>query len=143
VDNVLTSGAKHRVVRGGMRLVRFVGAGALNTLISIACYQALLFFMGHLPAYVLSFAVGVVIAYYLYARHVFEAQLTTRGFVGFAAFYVIAGAIGSLINAGFIEYLGWHARLAIFVTVLALLPVNYLGSRWCLLAAPAHDREQP
>ena len=88
--------------------------------------------MGHLPAYVLAYAVGVVMAYFLYARHVFEAQTSTRGFARFAVFYVVAGAAGSMINTVFIETLGWPARLAIFVTVIVMLPVNYAGSRWCL-----------
>jgi putative flippase GtrA len=139
MDNVLDPSAKKRALRRGMHVARFVGAGVANTLITIACYQALLFFMGHLPAYVLSYAVGVAIAYYLYTRHVFGARTSTRSFVLFAVFYVIAGLIGSLINAGLIDLLGWSARLAIFATVLAMLPVNYLGSRWCLLETPSID----
>ena len=93
--------------------------------------------MGHLPAYVLAYAIGVVIAYYLYARHVFNAQTSGRGFVMFAVFYSVAGLIGSGINTGLIDYAGLHARVAIFATVLLMLPVNYVGSRWCLLGARA------
>lgn len=113
-------------------VLRFIAAGAGNTLISIGFYQAALFVMGHLPAYVLAYALGIALAYYLYARHVFAAQTSARGFVIFAAFYCMAGFAGSLVNGGLIEVLGWHARLAIFVTVLLMLPVNYWGSRWCL-----------
>lgn len=125
-----------------MRLLRFIAAGAFNTVISIGFYQAALFVMGHVPAYMLAYAVGVAIAYYLYARHVFAAQTNARGFVVFAAFYIAAGLIGSLINAGLIDALGWHARIAIFVTVLLMLPVNYLGSRWCLLGASNKSARQ-
>ncbi len=113
-------------------VLRFVAAGAGNTLISIGFYQAALFVVGHLPAYLLAYALGIALAYYLYARHVFAAQTSARGFVIFAAFYCIAGFVGSLVNSGLIEALGWHARLAIFATVLLMLPINYLGSRWCL-----------
>ena len=125
-----------------MRLLRFIAAGALNTVISIGFYQAALFIMGHIAAYVLAYAVGVALAYYLYARHVFAAQTHARGFVIFAAFYTAAGLIGSLLNTGLIDALGWHARVAIFVTVVLMLPVNYLGSRWCLLDAPTKSRGQ-
>lgn len=113
-------------------VLRFVAAGTGNTLISIGFYQAALFVVGHLPAYLLAYALGIALAYYLYARHVFAAQTSARGFVIFAAFYCIAGFVGSLVNSGLIEALGWHARLAIFATVLLMLPINYLGSRWCL-----------
>ena len=115
-----------------VRVLRFVAAGAFNTLVSITCYQAALFFMGHVPAYLLAYVVGIVIAYYLYARYVFNAQTNSRGFALFVLFYVAAGLIGAAINTGLIDYAGWHARIAIFVTVLLMLPVNYLGSRWCL-----------
>lgn len=127
-----TVGTNSPVVRRGGRVARFIAAGAANTLVSILIYQGALFLMGHLPAYVLAYAVGVVMAYFLYARHVFEAQTSTRGFARFAVFYVVAGAAGSMINTVFIETLGWPARLAIFVTVMVMLPVNYAGSRWCL-----------
>ena len=122
--------------QSGARLLRFIAAGAGNTLISIGFYQAGLFVMGHLPAYLLAFAVGVVIAYFLYARQVFNAQTSKRGFILFAAFYTAAGVAGSLINSGLIDAAGLHARVAIFVTVLIMLPINYFGSRWCLLSAP-------
>jgi putative flippase GtrA len=119
--------------------LRFIAAGAGNTLISLSFYQAALFVMGHLPAYLLAYALGIALAYYLYARHVFHAQTSKRGFALFAVFYTVAGAIGSAINSGLIDGLGWHARVAIFVTVLLMLPVNYLGSRWCLQGASAKD----
>ena len=119
----------------GLRVLRFIAAGTGNTLISLTIYQAVLFVMRHQFAYALAYAVGVVIAYYLYARHVFDAQTSARGFVIFAAFYTAAGLAGSVINSALIDTLGWHARLAIFVTIVLMLPVNYLGSRWCLRGA--------
>ena len=114
------------------QVLRFIAAGAGNTMISLGFYQAALFVMGHLPAYVLAYALGVAVAYSLYARHVFMAQTSGRGFVAFAAFYTAAGLLGSAVNTALIDMLGWHARLAIFATVLLMLPVNYLGARWCL-----------
>ncbi len=130
---------KHGALRN---VLRFVAAGAVNTLISLIIYQAALFVTGHLAAYGFAYAVGVVLAYWLYARHVFAAQTSARGFVLFAALYCAAGVIGALINAGLIESLGWHARIAILATVVLMLPVNYLASRWCLLRAPNNRTEQ-
>ena len=142
MDSTLDRAAKERAPRRGVQLLRFVAAGAANTLISLFFYQAALFFIGHLAAYVLAYAMGVVIAYYLYARHVFAAHASARGFVVFAAFYTAAGCIGSFINAGLIDVFGWHARIAIFATILLMLPVTYLGSRWCVLGTP-HKNKGP
>ncbi len=115
------------------QVLRFIAAGIGNTLISLGFYQAALFMVGYWVAYVSAYVVGVALAYYLYARHVFMAQTSGRGFAAFVLFYAAAGLLGGTINAALIDGLGWPARWAIFVTVSLMLPVNYVGSRWCLL----------
>ncbi len=114
------------------RILRFLVAGAVNTGLSLLVYQAALFIMPHTPAYVLSYIAGMVAAYWLYSRHVFDAPLNAPRFAAFALFYVASLAIGALLNAALIETIGILARLAIFITIAVMLPVNYLGSRWCL-----------
>jgi putative flippase GtrA len=120
---------------GAAPVLRFLLAGAANTLLSIAVYQAALFVTGHVAAYVLAYAAGVLFAYFAYTRHVFHAPMSARRFVVFALFYIASGFAGTLVNAGLIDHLALHARLAIFVTVAILLPVNYFGSKWCLRGA--------
>jgi putative flippase GtrA len=112
--------------------LRFLVAGAINTALSIAVYQAALFVTGHVVAYGIAYAAGVVFAYVAYARHVFDAPLSTGRFVVFALFYAVSGVIGTLVNAGLIEHLALHPRLAIFVTAMIMLLLNYVGSKWCL-----------
>lgn len=113
-------------------VLRFLVAGSINTLLSIAVYQAALFFTGHVAAYLAAYAAGIAFAGYAYARYVFHARLSVRRFTLFALFYLVSGGVGTLLNAGLIEFAGLHARIAIFVTVAIMLPLNYLGSRWCL-----------
>ena len=114
---------------------RYVVAGAINTLFSIAVYQAALFVMHHTSAYVLAYAAGIVWGYFSYARHVFNAALSWRRFGVFALFAGISGFAGTLLNSALIEHLGLHARVAIFITAALMLPVNYLGSRWSIRLA--------
>ena len=113
-------------------VLRFLIAGAVNTLLSIAVYQAALLVTGHVAAYIIAYATGVLFAYFAYARHVFDAALSKRRFVVFALFYIASGGVGTLVNAMLIEQLALHARIAIFVTVSLMLPLNYFGSKWCL-----------
>lgn len=112
--------------------MRFLAAGSANTLLSIAVYQGLLFVSGHVAAYGIAYAAGILFAYFAYARHVFDAPLSTRRFVIFSLFYIASGCVGMLVNASLIEHLALHARLAIFATVILMLPLNYFGSKWCL-----------
>ena len=116
-------------------MLRFVVAGAINSGLSVLVYQAALFVMPHGPAYVLAYLAGIVIAYVLYSRQVFDAPLGTARFAAFAVFYLLSLALGTLLNAMQIEMLGVAAQLAIFITIALMLPVNYLGSRFCLRAA--------
>ncbi len=132
MDSALQPFPQDQAPKRGMQLLRFISAGAGNTLVSIIVYQLALIFVGHLPAYAVAYVVGVTLAYFLYARHVFSVRARVRSFVLFAIFYSAAGLIGGAINAGLIDALGWSARVAIFVTVLLMLPLNFLGSRWCL-----------
>lgn len=112
--------------------MRFLAAGVANTLLSIAVYQAALFVTGHVVAYGIAYTAGILFAYFAYARHVFDAALSTRRFVFFALFYIASGCVGTVVNAGLIEHLALHPRVAIFVTVVIMLPLNYFGSKWCL-----------
>lgn len=118
------------------RVLRFLVAGAVNTGFSVLVYQAALFIMPHTPAYVLSYIVGILVAYLLYSRHVFDASLNAARFAAFALFYIASLVMGALLNAALIEQVGIAARLAIFITIAVMLPINYLGSRWCLRAGP-------
>ena len=119
--------------------LKFVIAGSLNTLFSIMVYQMMLFVMGHVAAYAVAYISIIAAAYYIYARHVFDAPMTPRRFVAFTLFYLLTWFLGTLVNAALIEYLGLHARVAIFVTVAIMLPVNYFGSRWCLRGGAKRD----
>ena len=88
----------------------------------------------HTPAYVISYVAGIGIAYLLYSRHVFVAEFNARRFGAFVLFYSVSLAAGAGLNAVLIETLGVAERLAIFITIAVMLPVNYFGSRWCLRA---------
>jgi putative flippase GtrA len=65
---------------------------------------------------------------------VFDAPLNAARFAAFAVFYITSLVAGALLNAVLIDTLGVMARLAVFITITVMLPVNYLGSRWCLRA---------
>ena len=118
--------------REAAQVLRFIAAGAANTLLSVIVYQLALFAVSYTVSYGIAYVTGLAFAWYVYARHVFRAPLSAARMVGFAAFYVASLIAGTWVNAGFIEWLGLQPRLAIFATVAVMLPVNYVGSKWCL-----------
>ena len=124
----------HAPPAAGLRVAAFLGAGAANAALSLAVYQGMLLVAGHGVAYGVAYGAGIVFAFYAYARHVFAVPLSGRRFIPFALFYSVSGLAGAALNAVLIEGLNWHARLAIFVTIAVLIPVNYHGTKWCLRA---------
>jgi len=130
-DRSLKAALAHPETR---RIGRFIVAGAVNTGLSVLVYQAALFVLPHTPAYVMSYVAGIGFAYLLYSRHVFAAEFNVRRFGRFVLFYSVSLAAGAVLNAVLIETLGVAERLAIFITIAVMLPVNYFGSRWCLRA---------
>lgn len=132
-------GGTPAVSREAAQVLRFIAAGAANTLLSIIVYQLALFAAGYTLAYGIAYVTGIAFAGYAYARHVFRTRLSAARFAAFAAFFVASLIAGAWVNAGFVEWLGLHPRLAIFATVAVMLPVNYVGSKWCLRGfAPVH-----
>lgn len=117
-------------------MLRFVAAGGINAGLSVLVYQVALYVMPHPAAYVLAYVAGIIVAYVLYSRQVFNVPLGTARLAAFAVFYGLSLGLGAVLNALLIEILGIAARLAIFITIALMLPVNYLGSRFCLRAAP-------
>lgn len=114
------------------RVLRFLAAGAANTLLTLAVYQAALFFLGHTASYAIAYGAGILFAYYAYAAHVFGTSRSARRLAAFAVFYVLSLAAGTALNDALIERLGIHPRVAVFITIAAMLPVNYLGSKRAL-----------
>lgn len=116
------------------QILRFVVAGTSNTVLSVIVYQLALFVFGYTVSYGIAYLVGILVAFYLYTRHVFRTPMSGARLAAFAAFNVLCLIAGGFINAAAVESLGWSPRLAIFVTVAIMVPLNYFGSKWCLRA---------
>ena len=114
-------------------MLRFGVAGALNTVASILIYQLALFAFGYTVSYCIAYVFGMVLAYYAYAKHVFRAPMSVGRLAGFVVFYAVSLLAGNVLNAAFVEMLGFSPRLAIFGTVAIMLPISYLGSKACML----------
>ncbi|GAB5480158.1 MAG: hypothetical protein Marn2KO_36250 [Marinobacter nauticus] len=116
--------------------LRFVSAGAINTLATIALYQLLLFIMPPLQAYTLSWATGFVAMLVLYPKYVFPSdRLTVRMVFTIAAIYGFSLILGNLVLYC-LETLGLTARLGVFLSVLVSSVFNFYALR-LVLAPPS------
>ena len=111
---------------------RFLLAGGMSTLLSLAVYQLLLFWLPYAVAFTLAFAAGIVFTGVVYARFVFEVRPTGRRFASNAVYYVLSYGLSLAVLSALIDGLGLHERLAIILTIGVMVPLNFFCVR-CLL----------
>jgi putative flippase GtrA len=83
------------------RLVKFLGAGVLNTAFGYAMYAALLFFnMPYLAALLLATVAGVVFNYFSFGRMVFNGYGGGLVFRKFVIAYLILYCVNAVLLGG-------------------------------------------
>ena len=112
--------------------VRFFLAGGVNTLLTLAVYQLLLFWLSYPVAYSLSFALGIVFTGFVYTRFVFSVPPTKQKFVINAVYYLISYAASLWLLDMMVQWFGVNERLAIIFTMACIIPVNFFALRLLL-----------
>ena len=119
---------------------RFIGVGAVNTVLTFALYQVLLLLlMPYWLAYTLSFAAGIVFAALVNARFVFDIGLGLGNAFRFALFYLASYVLGLVLLSLFVSELGISAAFAAFLVIPFMLPINFFGSRLALAERGGSD----
>ena len=122
--------------------LRFVLAGAANTLITLAVYQLLLFITPDWLAYTLSWVCGLIFVVVFYPSHVFagarrDAAARTILGAAYAAMFLLG--LGTL---RFLATAGVPARVAIFIVLAVTTASNFRLGRLILkerIGSPALD----
>lgn len=114
----------------------FLVFGAINTGVTLILYQIFLFFLPPPAAYTLMFACGILISAGLYSRFVFASALQWQRLLAYALFYLASYAVGLGLLALFVEVVGIDSRIAIFIVVAIMTPLNFAGARMTLRFTP-------
>jgi putative flippase GtrA len=114
------------------QLVRFIGMGATNTILTFVLYEALIFIIPYQVAYTISFVAGVAFAAAANSRLVFRIRLTWQTGIRFIIFYVSSYLVGLCLIVVAVEKFGLSELMAPFLVVAIMLPINFFGSRLAL-----------
>lgn len=110
-------------------LVRFLGAGVVNTTLTIIIYELLLFVMGAGVAYAITWLVGMAFVITVYPSHVFKGgNKSLRARILTMGVYVTGFFIGLGIITG-LDYTFDAPRLAILAALVVTTAFNFLGMR--------------
>ncbi len=112
--------------------VRFVFVGAVNTGSTYVLYALLALFLDYSIAYTLSYLVGIVIAYVLNARLVFNEPLRFSKAILYPIVYVVQYLFGLFLLRFLIDMLGLDKFLAPFVVIILSLPLTFVMNRLVL-----------
>jgi len=108
---------------------RFLIAGGLNTLLTLAVYQVLLSWVTYSVAYTIAFSLGIAFTGVVYVRFVFPGKATRMKFFTNAAYYIISYLLSLLVLDAIIRWTAIGERYAIFITIACIIPINFFVLR--------------
>jgi putative flippase GtrA len=111
------------------RWIAFALTGGLNTTITILLAWALMLIVHYRIAYLASFAVGIVIANYLYSTFVFHVPTRAKNTLPLGAWYVVSGVTGTVLVSLMTEYFGVMPQASVVFAAALMTPVNYVASK--------------
>lgn len=121
--------AQHQRMR---RWLRFAVGGGVNTAATYGIYLALNTILGYQFAYLLAYALGVILAYWVNAVFVFRVPLSWAGLLSYPLVYVVQYLVSALLLEGLVEYFGVREALAPLLVVAMMVPVTYAMSKLVL-----------
>jgi putative flippase GtrA len=114
----------------GRSFLRFLLAGAANTLGTLAVYFLLLYVLPPFPAWALAFATGIAFVSVVYPRFVFRTRGTAAGVAGNAVYYLFSFLLSEGLLSVAIHWLDLDARLAGVAVAAIMVPINFLAARY-------------
>ncbi len=114
------------------RFIRFLLAGGFNTGLTYAMYLLLLQWVSYLPAYGISYVLGIVVSYVLNSRVVFHTAMSLTGMLKFPLVYLVQYAMGSVLLWLLVERLGMSRDYALLPVIIITVPLTFALTRWVL-----------
>jgi putative flippase GtrA len=120
--------------------LRFIIAGAANTVATYGVYLALLPLFNYAVAYSIAFVAGIVLSYLLNTRFVFRVTGSMRRFAVYPLVYVAQYLAGLGVLQAAVALFNVPENLALLASIAVTVPLTFLLSRLVLkagISAPA------
>jgi putative flippase GtrA len=112
--------------------VRFLLAGAANTVFSYVLFVLLLNVAPYLYAYSISYCIGIVVSYVLNSHFVFRQPLSLKRFMQFPLVYALQYCLGTLLLWLLVGKVSIVPELAMLAVVAVTIPITFVASRFIL-----------
>ncbi len=112
-----------------LEIVRFIVAGGINTLLTLALYWLLLEWLEYRLAYTVSFVAGVVSGFALNTYVVFRVPWSWVRLLAFPSVHAVNYVVGLVIVWLGVRVFGIDERIAPVVAAVVIIPLNFLMTR--------------
>lgn len=113
--------------------IRFLVAGAANTLVTYAAYLLLLSALPYVWAYSVAYAVGILVAYLAQTKYVFGVNASWQTFFKFPLVYLVQYALGALGIRLLVESGLLSKQVALLAILCFTVPLGFFLSRLLLV----------
>ena len=100
-----------------------------TTVFSYAIYIFLLLMLPYMPAYVISYATGIVFSYFINTHFVFRQRFSWKSFFQFPLVYAAQLVINLFVLWLAVDRFDMKQELAPLIAIVISIPVTYLMSR--------------
>jgi putative flippase GtrA len=111
---------------------RFLLVGTLNTFLSYLLYLVLLSFLSYLPAYTITYLVGIILSYFLNVLFVFKYRLSITTFFKYPIVYIIQYLIGVSMLWALVDNVAMSPEFAMISVIVVTIPITFITSRFIL-----------
>jgi putative flippase GtrA len=111
---------------------RFLAAGAFNTGFGYVMYLAFALVVDYRLAYTASYAIGVVLSYWINTRFVFRAPWSWRRLAAFPSVYAVQYLLGLALIWLFVAKLHLSEKIAPLLVIPLTIPVTFVFSRFVI-----------
>jgi len=125
------------------RWLRFLAGGLFNTAATYLIYLGLIRFMPYQWAYLVAYALGIVIAYVLNSVLVFRVPLSLKRFTAYPVVYLVQYVIAAGLLAIAVEVLHAPEAIAPLAVLVIMVPLSYLLNRLVLGRSGGNAPQDP
>lgn len=111
------------------QLIKFIGAGGVNTIITYLLYLILLLVLSYQISYTITYIFGIFLSYWLNIKFVFQEKGSKKKILLFPLVYVFQYLIGMLILYIVIDKLNTPKELGPIIVIIVTLPLTFLLSK--------------
>jgi putative flippase GtrA len=108
------------------RWLRFIIGGGINTIFTYSMYLVMNMMLGYQVAYLISYFIGIIFAYWFNSVVVFRERLSWKVFFSYPLIYVVQYGASALLLGSLVEIANINKKIAPLLVIACMVPMTYM-----------------